>query len=271
MVYRAPRYSYLHAARDTGGAAYVTVSDTEDPDFTKDNLFDDRAGTLFKWSASVVDPTITVDLNSGSFPTGFDRVIVPPDHTITRLSVTEDDNSGFSTPTTLLADTTAPVPGEQIDLEFDIPSTERYLRLNIIGTNTHRLPQLVFTRIETLTVGPVLADALDGYEDNVTRLDQPTGLTPTVQNGPRQRVIEYSYEFPLSGADLVTMEGLISTVGMRYPFWVDPASFSTPLGTDEPALWMKFDRMPESRNAINVPMSGTRSKTFRLSLIESLD
>jgi len=29
--------------------------------------------------------------------------------------------------------------------------------------------------------------------------------------------------------------------------------------------------MPETRNAINVPMNGTRAKTFRLRLIESLD
>lgn len=271
MAYRAPRYSYLHAARDTGGAVYVTVSDTEDPDFTKDNLFDDRAGTLFKWSASVVDPTITVDLNSGIFPKGFDRVIVPPDHTITRLSVTEDDNSGFSTPTTLLADTTAPVPGELIDLEFDTPSTERYLRLNIIGTNTHRLPQLVFTRIETLTVGPVLADALDGKQANAVRLLQPTGRSPTIQNGPQQRALEYLYEFALSGADLTTMEAMIAAVGVERPFWVDPASFSTPPSTDEPVLWMKFQQMPESRYTVAVPMSGTRAKTFKLALIESLD
>jgi hypothetical protein len=34
---------------------------------------------------------------------------------------------------------------------------------------------------------------------------------------------------------------------------------------------MKFAGMPQSSNSILVPMSGARSKTYRLSLIESLD
>ena len=58
---------------------------------------------------------------------------------------------------------------------------------------------------------------------------------------------------------------------MHRPFFVDPASFSTPPETDEPALWMKFNAMPEANNSVLVPMVNARSKTYSLQLIESLD
>ena len=75
----------------------------------------------------------------------------------------------------------------------------------------------------------------------------------------------------MEGADLTAMEALISDVQMHKPFFVDPASFSTPPETDEPALWMKFATPPRVRNEIGVPNLGVKSKHFQLSLIESLD
>ena len=127
------------------------------------------------------------------------------------------------------------------------------------------------TKIVEIGTGVALADSVDEKRDNVTRLQQPTGRLPTIQHGPQQRYIEYEYESPLSGADLTAMEALVAAVGMAYPFYVDPASFSTPPETDEPALAMKFAEMPSSSNSILVPMVGARSKTYRLQLIESLD
>ncbi len=67
------------------------------------------------------------------------------------------------------------------------------------------------------------------------------------------------------------MEALIADVGMAKPFWLDPASFSTPPETDEPVLWVKFAQPPRSEQGDTVPGSGVRNKHFRLSMIESLD
>jgi hypothetical protein len=279
MAYRAPRYSYVHAAR-TVGADAITVSDTADTDFPKDNLIDDRAGTLFKWSAGVTNPTIDIDLGAtfaADGLSGISRLIIPSNHNIEALYVHGDTVSNFATPTelhaTFGAPDTDPVAGTQIDIEFDTASSsEQYIRVGIIGGPvTYYLPQLVLTKIVTLTRGPDLSDSIDQKRDNVTRLVQPTGLSPTVRNGPQQRVLEYVYPAGLSSDDLTNLEGLVDAVGMEKPFFVDPASFSTPPETDEPALWMKFADMPDIKMFASVPMSGTRIKTFALSLIESLD
>jgi hypothetical protein len=158
-------------------------------------------------------------------------------------------------------------------LTFDTAnSSVGFIRLGIIGGPTQfYLPQLVFTKVFAPTIGPVLGNAVDTKRANVTRLVQPTGISPTIQHGPQQRYLEYEYEYPLSSADLTSMEDLVATVGMSSPFFVDPASFSTPPETDEPALWMKFAEMPEARLSVLVPASNERAKTYRLRLIESLD
>lgn len=272
MAYRAPQYSHLHAARDAGASA-ITVSNTAHADFPKENMIDDRPnGTLFKWSGSFTNPTISIDLGAG-FPTGLNRLIIPANHNIQELSVIEDQTDTFASPTTLHSADTAPVPGVLYDSgPFNTNvSTSQFIRVTIIGTAQYFIPELFLTKILTFTPGPDLRNSTDGRVANVTRLEQASGISPTVQNGPNQRVIEYLYNSPLSGADLTAMESFINSVGMARPFYVDPASFSTPPKTDEPALCMKFVQMPELRYTVEVPMSGTRVKAVRISLIESVD
>jgi hypothetical protein len=154
---------------------------------------------------------------------------------------------------------------------FDAASTQRYIRITINGGSTQfYLPQIYLTKIVTIDdTAPNLANSVDQGRANVTRLVQPTGLLPTIQHGPQQREIVYSYEYGLEGTDLTAMEALIAAVGMHRPFYVDPAVV-TPF-TDEPALCMKFAEMPRVSNAIDVPMSNPWRKVYELSLIESLD
>jgi hypothetical protein len=185
------------------------------------------------------------------------------------IRIWEDDEDTFTDPVALTPGT-AVTPGEQIDIEFATASARRYIRLSISNNDQFFLPQLIFTKTATLTVGPDLANSADGYRANVTRLIQNTGLTPTILHGPQQRVMEYDYA-PIEGTDLTTMEALIATAGMDKPFWVDPASFSATPAADDPPIWMKFDDMPESRHTVLVPMSNAESKAFSLRLIESLD
>lgn len=270
MAFFLPRYSHVHAARDVG-AAEITVSDTPHTDFPVRNLIDDRSKTLFKWSASVVNPTIDIDLGDG-FVTGISRLIIPSNHNIESITVQDDDASDFVGATTLHAADTSINAGTLYDSgAFDTGnSTQRYIRITINGTDQFFLPQIVLTKIVTFTVGPDIKDSEDEKRDNVARQLQPTGISPTVQLGPQQRLIDYEYPI-VEGDDLTAMELLVDDVGKILPFWVDPASFSTPRETDEPVLWMKFAQMPTSSNTVLVPSSQARSKEYSLQLIESLD
>ena len=261
-------------------STFITLSHAENPDFPEANLVDDRAGTLFKFLSSQTDPFI--DLNLGPShggpiqdTDGIDRLIIPANHNISALYVEQDTVANFASPDPLHATSgspdTSPVPGTLIDIEFDTKSSdEQYIRVGIIGTDTYQIPQLILTKVATFTAGPDLADSRDEKVANVARQIQPTGLSPTVQLGPDQRVIEYEYPL-IEDADLTAMELLINDVGMSFPFWVDPASFSTPPEDDEPVLWMKFASMPNSSNTVLVPSSQSRSKSFSMRLIESLD
>ena len=278
MAYRVPRYSHVHAARDVGAAGISLDGDSAHADFPIDNLIDDRAGTIFKFSASVVNPNIEIDLGA-SFAadglSGLSRLIIPRNHNIEEIGVFDDDAADFVGKTTLHATDSSVVAGQQIDIEFDTAnSTQRFIQLAIVGTAQFFLPQIFLTKIifdSPTSPGPTLQRSPDGKRANFARQNQPTGQSPTVQLGPQQRLIEYDYENPLEGADLTAMEALVDSVGMDRPFYVDPASFSTPPETDEPVLWMKFEEMPSPNYSVLVPMSGTRSKNYTLRLIESLD
>lgn len=273
MAFRAPRFSHVHAARVVGASAITLSPGSADADFPVDNLIDDRAGTLFKWSASQVSPEIRVDLGA-SFDTGIDRLIIPSNHNVETLMVEQADDVGFTTNLeTLHASDASPTPGTLYDSGlFDTQASDRrFIRVHMLTTALFSLPQIFLTKIATLVVGPNLGEAIDEHRANFSRQEQPSGQSPTVQLGPQQRFLRYDYDPPITGADLAAIEALIAGVGMSKPFFVDPASFSTPPETDEPALWMKFDRMPDARNSVVVPTSGARAKTFTLDLIESVD
>ncbi len=270
MPYRAPRFSYIHAARDVGAAAITLDGDTEDADFPTDNIVDDRANTLFKFSASFTTPNIIVDLGA-AFITGISRCIVPPNHNYTSIRIQDDDNLAMTTPATLHS-TFAATPGQQVDIEFAVGnSTQRYIRLRSLTTDLFFLPQIHFTKIMTLTVGPELVGTPDGFRENFTRIGQNTGQSPTVQHGPAQRILEYNYPAGLTGTDLTNMEAFIADVGMDQPFYVDPHSFSATPAVDDPPILMKFAEKPIPEIFVGVASTGVERKTFNLKLIESVD
>jgi hypothetical protein len=258
------------------GASAITPSHTTATGFPKDNLVDDRAGTLFKWAASYTDPTIDVDLGATFVAdglSGLERLIIPANHNIDSIYVQGDTTSGFSSPTALHATPGSPdtdhTAGTLIDIEFDTTSSsEQYIRIGIKGTAQYYLPQIVMTKIVTIGVGPKLEESIDSKVDNTTQIVQPTGLRPSVQHGPQQRVLEYLYENPLESTDLAAMEALVAAVGLHTPFYVDPASW-TPF--DAP-LAVKFNgELPESRHSVLSDVASAAAKNYRLRLIESLD
>jgi hypothetical protein len=279
MAYRAPRFAHVHAARDVGVAGISLSEGTEHSGFPIANLIDDRASTLFMWSALVTSPSIDVDLDptaSGTWKTGLNRFIIPANHNIQNLRVYEDSAPTFDTdggnPERQLRSLLNTTPGVQIDKPFDLfTQSLRYLRIKFFTNAQFYLSQLIYTETVTLDYGPTLAESIDEYRDNVSRLLQKTGISLTVQNGPQQRYLEYTYESGLQETDLTKIEALVANAGMSKPFWVDPASFSTPPEDDEPALWMKFEEMPQAEYFVGVPMRDARRKVFRIRLIESVD
>lgn len=266
MAYRAPRYMHVHAAREVGVAAITLTVGTAHADFPIANMIDDRAQTLFKFAGSVSTPTIIVDLGA---ETGIDRIIIPAGHNATFVRVAQDDVIEMSSPDYRCINTD--ISGGEVASIDLTASTQQFLQLIFSATGQFHIPQLIYTKTVTLGRGPNIADSPDGFKANFTRLEQSTGQSPTIQHGPQQRVIEYPYESPLSGTDLAKMEALIADVGMLRPFWVDPHSFAADPDADDPPIWMKFAEMPQSRNSILVPMVNAESKTFPVSLIESLD
>lgn len=270
MAYRAPRFSHLHIVRDLGVSSITLLGgDTAHADFPVANLIDDRAGTKFRYAGSQGSPWIVIDLGADFADYDIDRLIIPADHNITaNIRIGDDDNPSLSTFSTKRG-TYAAVAGNLIDIEFDNVQFQQYLGMQIQATGTFEYRQLFYSKIITFGKGPNLRDSVDEMRDNFVRLVQPQGISPTVQLGPQQRTIQYTYESPLDGDDLTEMESMIAAVGMIKPFYVDPATF-TPF-TDEPVIWMKFALMPLSANSILVPKSGTRSKTFILDLIENID
>lgn len=273
MPYRSPRYSHLHAARDVGVAAIDLDGDSAAAGFPIDNLIDDRQGTIFKTSTAVSGLNIDIDLGAG-FVTGINRLIVPPNHNIDAITIVDDDNAGFGSPATLHALDTGPTPGAQIDIDpfSDGASTQQFVRITIgTGSKQYFLPQIFLTKVVTLVVGPNLRRSVDEQLANFARQVQPTGIQPTVQLGPLQRRIEYLYEAPIQGADLTAMEALINDVGMSRPFYLDPASFSATPSVDDPALFAKFETMPNVIYAVDVASTGVRSKAFGLRIIENID
>lgn len=272
MAYRPPRFCHYHAARERGWTNITLDGDSQDPDFPRSRLIDNRTTALFRFTGTPANPNIDIDLG-GSFATGLDRIIIPFTHIFDTLKVWQDSDSGFGSADVLHNTDTGVSVFEQIDLEFDaMASTKRYIRLDATGgAANYYAGELFLTKIVTFTSGPNLANSLDSHRDNVTRLEQPTGISVTVAHGPQQRVIEYDYDSPLSGADLVAMELLIAEVGLTRPFYVDPHSFSDTPEIDDPPLLMKFAEMPVGRLAVTVPFSGLLEKTFKLKLIESLE
>ena len=268
MAFRAPRYSHVHAAREVGASAITLTVGTAHADFPITNMIDDRAQTLFKFAGSVSTPTIVVDLGV-SFDTGINRIIIPAGHNATTVRVGQDTAVDFPSIDFLCLNTN--ISGGELASINLTPSTERFLKLIFSATGQFYIPQLIFTKIVTIDRGVALADSPDFFKANVTRLEQNTGQDLSIQHGPQQRVIEYNYESPLSGTDLAKMRALVADVGMHRPFWVDPHSFSATPDADDPPIWMKFAAPPGSRNSILVPMSGNESKTYPLSLIESLN
>lgn len=272
MAYRAPLYSYHHALRDRG-YGNVTHYGTLADGYPIYNLYDNRNTTTCAFGTVYTDPWVQVDLG-GTFDTGYNRLIIPANHNIATVKVEQADDAAFTTNVeTLHATDTGPTAGYAYDSgTFDTQASDRrYIRVTFIGTSVYYMTQLVLTKMVSLSVGPDLASSTDRYVANTRQIVQPSGNVLSVQHGPHQRVLEYTYNYALTGTDLTALEGLITYVGLERPFFVSPASFSATPDVDDPPLMVRFSEMPQQKLSVAVPMNGSRAKIISLSMIEAVD
>ena len=272
MSFRAPRFSYKHAFRDVPVGNTILGTGSADADFPLANAFDDRATLKFALSSAGA-LELETDLGSDFATSGldaFDRIIIAAGHNIDEtMTVQQDTTSTFPSVTNLLV-LSSPVAGAQIDVGLVI-SSEQFIRIKVGNALTAwELHEAFITNTMTLTRGPDLRSAVDETRHNFTRLVQPAGASPTIENGSAQRYMELEYR-DIQGADLTAMEAFVAWVGMDKSFYVDPVSFSATPATDDPPILMKFDQPVRVTNELTVPTTGVDSKHYRLFLIESLD
>lgn len=269
MSYRAFQVYYNHYARDDAGIAGLSSNNAVETEFPLDHLIDDRQTTKMKFASVESDHFIDIDMGAG-FTGRIDTIIIPAGHSLDGIDIDLLGDTTFA-PTTERAGFTPSGTGiikEDVD---DGGATRRYWRLEFDTSGAHEIHGLILTLKKTLTVGFVMPDAPDGLRHNFRRLVQPSGISPTIQTGAPQRVMDFQFQNALRTTDLATMEDWIATPGMIRPFYIDPPSFSATPDTDDPAILCKFDVDPLSRWGVAVPNTETEKKKFELRLIESLD
>lgn len=260
MTWRNPQYSFVHAARTAGAAAISTVPGVA-AGFPVDNLIDDRAGSLFKFTSSGADSKIIVNRGAGSLDP-IDRLLIPAGHNITgTINLLADDSAGFPDPTTLLSGEA--VATGLIDETFALNS-QQFVKINFNADGQWQIPQLILTEKRTTDRGP---DPLPGWSDqlidNTLLFPKSSGVVAALELGVDRRRIEYDYRV-LETADELVFAELWTECATARPFFLDPAY------DDEPPIWVRLVEPIERRLDTIAPQSDARAYFRRLVMLEHL-
>lgn len=264
MAWRNPRYMILHAIRNAGASA-ITPTPAADADFPVDFLIDDRAGSLFKFGSSSSSAKLEIDRGTGT-RTVVNRLIIPAGHNLDTMDliVEEDDNSGFTSPATMLAATT--VSAGLIDETLN-QGNQRYIRLRIIGTGTWEIPELYLTEMFTLTRGPD-PEWLDRKRTNTLVFEKESGASALLSLGADRREFEFTYRNVDDGdatSDLARLLLLIDTVGTSRPFYLDP-----PFDTEGPIWVVRTEDGEDGHEGERPAATDAPVKRITLSMLEWL-
>lgn len=260
MAYRAPRLMILHAAQTAGVAAITTPAGTFAAG-SQAALIDSRAAALATWTASGTGREIRLDRGAAGLE-AIDRLIIPSGHnlaTFTSISVDTDDNSGFTTPTTILA--AVAVSAGVISLAMT-SSTERYVRLTIAGTGTPELGELVYSRTRA-TAGVLNPEWTDERSANVSRFISRAGVEGRAVLGAMRRRFEFEFEWQSSTSDTL-LSDLVTAYGAGASLWLDP-----PDDTEAPVHVVVADAVARKQDH-PVPGAGTFSYSYSIAFEEVL-
>jgi hypothetical protein len=251
-------YMFQHAARDAGAAA-ITGNNAFHADFPKDFLIDDRAGSLCKFNGSASDHWIQIDRGSGSLG-NFSRMIIPSGHNLDGTTLTV--KTGASSPPGTTRFTGAVAAG--IIYEAVTINSDRYVRLEVTGTGTWEIPQLIYTTARTTTRGPEPGWG-DYFQHNTLDFQKESGAIASLSLGADRRLFELDYRDVNLAADLLVFSELLTTCGTSKPFHIFPAfDTSTP-------LWVKLTDDSRQTQDESVPAAtDSPMKHIRLSMLEHL-
>jgi len=254
MAWRAPRYSYIHAAREAGIDA-ITSNNTVHADYPLARLIDERRSVNMRFNSSETDHYIN-------------RLYIPIGHNFTSttdIRLQADDNDTMSSPTTLISHTGAGanVGTDAIDIEFS-NNQERYVRLDWPSQDGQwEIPELWLTYILEPNRGPE-PNWTDQYRYNALAIPKASGERPVIETGVEQREFSFSYA-RLDATDTIYFDLIIVGVGLSKPFIFDPPY------DDEDAVVVRFARPPRTTWDHPVPTAGTKTKRFEFELIEVIE
>ena len=265
MAWRAPRYAYLHAARDAGVSA-ITAVNTFSTTQPEDHLIDDRAGSLTTFTASASDHGIDVDRGAAGLE-AIDRLWIPSGHNWSGwdVRVMTSATGAFAGEETEVLDPDVAgqaVGSGAIDLALT-SSTDRYIRLdwpNEVTINP-QLGELVLTRTRTLIRG-IEQGWQDELQSNTEFQDLNTGGQAALVKGADQRSFRWRYRAVSDAADLSVFDEL-AALGMTAPLLIDPPF------DDESSIWCRLQRQVRRVQDPAVPASSdARQSQIDLELLE---
>lgn len=270
MAFRNFQVNFVHALRHHGIGAVSSVF-AVDADFPLDYLIDDSATRTMRFDASLTGHKIDLDRGAdfATAPT-FSRMIVPAGNNLTSNAKFRDDSvPTFDSPPAELGQIAMTQDlGDQVDITFTQP-TQRYVRVIFQGTGLWHIPELIYTEARTFTRGADLDDMGDTFIHKTIRIEHQSGAVSVVVRGPRHRLMAAKWH-NLSSTDLDILSDLIDEVGTSRPFYIDPPSFSSPAGDDEPARWVKLPEDIVKEWATSIPGKGVKQQSIEMAFEDHL-
>ncbi len=234
MAWKNPTFYYVHEIRDVveaDGIASLTTVGTEAADFPKENLFDDRVGTLFKWTDSTALHEIILDRGSGTLSAldFFYLSIGAVSMVGAGFAVESDTDISFPSPTSLASGTFQFAAGGTHG-QLMVSSTERYIRLRITATGAWEISELRFSKkfepLRGLGVGhgPDADWSIDRLISG-QEFAKASGATGFISTGPNRNLWTLTYRgvgFE-DASDIGKFDAFVDSAGLGKPFvWLPP-------------------------------------------------
>jgi len=262
MAYRSPFFLSHHEARLRGAAAMTIEGDGAHASFPKERLIDSSIDKLFRFNGTTGNNGVRID--RGVSPTeALTRLVIPAGHNVgaALVQVHEDDNSGFTSPTTLHSS----VPGSGlIDLALSPAATEQYLRFRVVTAGTAwEFSELFWTLPRTPAVGPD-PQYRDEQTPNLTETQLSSRNIYRLAKGDDLRAFEIQFN-RITKAQLAVFDSVWSDTSQGlYPLY-----FGSPDDADAVVYCWIMDRIRREQDAPNPTGMGLHFRT-RLELLEAL-
>lgn len=265
MSFRSLQAYFPNLVQIDAGIQGLSSNNAVDTLHPLERLIDQRQSVSFKYDSAAADHHIDIDM--GTTVSAKDTLIIPAGHNLDSVDCELLSGAAFpaATPRASFTPTGAGAIKESFPTNID-----RHWRFKQTINGTHEFHQLVITFQFIFDRGIVMENVEDSFRYNFLRLTQPSGISPTLNLGARQRILEVQFE-SLRATDLSEVKQWIQRTGMQNTFWIDPPSFSGTPDSSDPVAWYKFDDVPDASNATSVPVNGIEKKDVSFLILENID